>query len=70
MDIFSVLGMELQLACARLEDEGYRVQTQELRSRKGLAGNEARVIRVRMLADDCVELCWSLFKTDLRFTAE
>ena len=70
MELDSVLGLELQLACDLLEAEGYRVQTQELRSRKGLDGNEARVIRVCPHDGGSVELCWSLFKTDLRFAAE
>ena len=70
MDIASVLGMELSLAKERLEQAGYTVKETELRSRKGLKGDAARVIRVCARGDGGVELCWSLFKTDVRFAAE
>ena len=70
MDIAAVLGLELSLARLRLEQAGYGVEEIELRSRKGLAGDSKRVIRARMREDGRVELCWSLFKTDVRFAAE
>ncbi len=70
MDLYSVLGMELGLARERLEAEGYKVKCCELRSRKGINGDNERVIRVRECGENSVELCWSLFKTDVRFAAE
>ncbi len=62
-----VLGLELQCASHILTREGYCVTCTEVSSRKGVAGNEARVIRVCSLGGNGVELAWSLFKTDVRF---
>ena len=62
----TVLGYELGRAKELLEAEGYSVRCVETRSRKGLNGNEKRVIRQR--ADgDAVELIWALFKTDCEY---
>ncbi len=59
-----VLGLPLERAAALLAGEGLRVCAQELRSRKGLAGNEDRVIRQRFVPPDGVELLYASFKTD------
>ena len=45
--MISVLGYELGRAKELLEAEGYSVRCVETRSRKGLNGNEKRVIRQR-----------------------
>lgn len=45
----SVLGLELSRAVRRLTEEGYEVETLEVRSRKGVLGNERRVIREQAL---------------------
>ncbi len=64
--MISVLGYELARAKELLEAEGYSVKCIETRSRKGLNGNEKRVIRQR--ADgDSAELVWALFKTDCEY---
>ena len=47
-----VLGLELSHAVDVLERAGYEVQTQEVRSRKGVPGNERRVVRARALPED------------------
>lgn len=61
----AVLGMELSKAKAYLADRGYRVTEKEVRSKKGVPGNQARVIRVRETAADSVELCYAVFKTNV-----
>lgn len=60
-----VLGMELEKAKAYLAAQGYRVTEKEVRSKKGVPGNEARVIRVRETAAESVELCYAVFKTNV-----
>jgi len=62
----AVLGYELERARALLEAEGYSVSCVETRSRKGIEGNEARVVRQRE-ANGAVELTYSIFKTDCEF---
>ena len=57
--MISVLGYELGRARELLEAE-------ETRSRKGLNGNEKRVIRQRT-DGNAVELIWALFKTDCEY---
>ncbi len=52
---------------AALEKEGYAVRAVRVSSRKGLPGNEERVIRQRRTGDGEVELACSLFRTELRY---
>ncbi len=55
-----MLGFELARAVTLLEQTGYEVETQEVRSRKGLAGNERRVVRQRIMpssADGQPRIC-------------
>ena len=61
----AVLGMELAKAKAYLAALGYCAIEKEVRSRKGVPGNEARVIRARETAADCVELCYAIFQTNV-----
>ena len=61
-----VLGLELHKAVELLENSGHTVVCTEVRSRKGLAGNEARVVR-QSLKDGCVSLTYAIFKTDCEF---
>ena len=70
MNTQSLLGLELGEARAVAESEGFAVRETEVSSRKGVAGNSARVIRARELDDGSIELCYSIFKTDVRYTAE
>lgn len=63
--IEDALGMELAKAKAYLAGQGYRVTEKETRSKKGVDGNEARVIRVRKTGEDSVELCYAVFKTNV-----
>lgn len=62
-----VLGWELSRACAALEAEGFTVRCVSVSSRKGVKGNESRVIRQRQIGTDAVELVCSVFKTDLEY---
>ena len=59
-----VLGYELAAAVAILEREGFSVETEEARSRKGMPGNERRVIRQRVIDDEKrVCLTYAVFQT-------
>ena len=62
-----VLGWELSRACAALEAEGVAVLCVAVSSRKGVKGNESRVIRQRQTGAAEVELAYSVFKTDLEY---
>lgn len=44
-----MLGFELSHAVTMLEQAGYEVVTEEVRSRKGLKGNERRVVRQKAM---------------------
>ncbi|HWS29133.1 MAG TPA: hypothetical protein VN512_03355 [Clostridia bacterium] len=60
----SVLGLPVAEAVRLLEVEGCAVRLKETRSRKGVNGNEARVVRERVLENGEIELMYSVFKTD------
>ena len=62
--MISVLGYELSRAVAMLEEQGYAVICVETRSRKGVAGNEARVVRER-ISDGKAELVYAVFLTEI-----
>ncbi|MBQ7114762.1 MAG: hypothetical protein IJO10_11085 [Clostridia bacterium] len=62
-----VLGWELTHAVAALEAEGFSVVTVGVSSRKGVKGNESRVIRQRQTGEAQAELTFSVFKTDLMY---
>lgn len=63
--MINVLGYELSAATALLEKEGFAVETEEARSRKGQPGNEKRVIRQVQItgATPCVQLTYAVFQT-------
>lgn len=64
--MISVLGYELQRASALLEQEGWQVETEEVRSRKGLLGNECRVVREQVVSGEGqkrMRLTFAMFKT-------
>lgn len=63
-----VLGWELQRACAQLQQEGFTVCCVCVMSRKGMKGNEARIVRQRRKGETEVELAYSVFKTDVNYT--
>ncbi len=65
-----VLGYELHHAKDMLAREGYSVSCAEVSSRKGVRGNEARVIRVRRTGENSVELTYAVFKTDVDYLPE
>ena len=48
-----------------LEAEGYRVETVEARSRKGVNGDSLRVIRVLKLDEKTVQITYSEFLTNV-----
>ena len=59
-----MLGYELSRAEEILQAEGFQVRSEEVRSRKGLLGNEARVVRQRLSDDGEAILTYAIFKTD------
>lgn len=59
-------GYPLEEAVALAAAEGYVVSVKELSCRKGPAGTDRRVIRVRYPAEGKVELTWSAFTTELK----
>ncbi len=66
----SVLGLELSAAVAILESEGYAVTVMEVSSKKGVSGNERRVIRERTLDVEPglpkrICLTYAVFQTDV-----
>lgn len=59
-----VLGMELERARAELTRAGREVTCAQTSSKKGVAGNEARVVRQREIPGGKTELLYAIFKTD------
>ena len=60
-----LLGSPPEKAAAILEAEGYRVETVEARSRKGVNGDSLRVIRVLKLDEKTVQITYSEFLTNV-----
>ncbi len=54
--IRKILGFELDAARKILLDAGYIVEEKELSSKKGMPGNEKRVIRVRFFEEETEKL--------------
>ena len=65
-----VLGFEVHNATELLAREGYAVTCAQVSSKKGMQGNEARVVRVRRTGDDSIELTYAVFKTDIDYLPE
>jgi len=65
-----VLGLELNKAIELLAREGVGVTCVETASRKGLAGNEKRVVRQRPTGGNSVELVYAVFRTDVDYNGE
>lgn len=65
-----VLGFELHEATDKLAREGYAVTCTQVSSKKGVAGNEARVVRVRRTGERSVELTYAVFRTDVDYLPE
>ncbi len=65
--MISVVGLELEEAARLLKEAGYPFKLTQTRSRKGVDGNEARVVRQRLLSSGEVELIYSVFKTDYTY---
>lgn len=68
--MIEVLGFELSHAVKTLERAGYDVTTVEVRSRKGLTGNERRVVRQQTLPSKadrqpCICLTYAVFCTQV-----
>lgn len=61
--MISVLGMEAAKAKDLLESQGAKVELLELSSKKGLSGNETRVIRQRLCCGRVI-LTVSSFQTE------
>ncbi len=63
-----ILGFELNTARKILIDAGYTVEEKELSSKKGMPGNEKRVIRVRFSegeAEKRAQILYSQFQTEI-----
>ena len=61
----SVLGYPLDRAIELLLSEGFRVSTEEARSKKGVSdGTEQRVIRQSEPSGNNITLVYALFKTE------
>ena len=60
-----LLGLPPEKAAAMLEAEGYRVETVEARSRKGVNGDSLRVIRVLKLDEKTVQITYAEFLTNV-----
>lgn len=62
-----MLGQPLDRAVSLLEARGYRIETVETRSRKGVEGDSLRVIRIEELgcAEPIVRITYSEFKTNV-----
>ena len=60
-----VRGYRLERAEDILRSEGFKIVSQQVSSKKGVAdGNDKRVIRVRMVeSENTVYLAYSIFKT-------
>lgn len=62
----SALGYELSAAAAYWRQRGYAVSVKEIRSRKGLSGNERRVIREQFAREGkSVCLSYAEFQTEI-----
>lgn len=62
----SVLGLEVGEAEARLRRAGYEVTRREYSSKRGVEGADSeRVIRIRAVGNNSIEMLVSRFKTKL-----
>lgn len=57
------LGTEPEYAEKVLRSEGYSVTFKEVRSKKGVESDTARVIRQRLIDDKSIELCFAFIKS-------
>jgi hypothetical protein len=62
--------LELEYAVRLLESSGFAVNCVEYSSKKGVKGNEKRVIRQRVTEKGQIELIYSIFKTDVNYSEE
>lgn len=65
-----VLGFELHNAVDVLTRAGYTVTCAQFSSKKGVDGNEARVVRVCETGEQMLELTYAVFKTDVDYSRE
>ena len=68
--MISVLGLPFSEAVALLEAEGYAVETVEVSSKKGVQGNERRIVRQKELpvlpgGPKRICLTYAVFLTDV-----
>lgn len=59
----NVEGLELSAAINALEADGIQVTTIEVSSRKGVDGDERRVVRDKQTGKNSAELTFAVFKT-------
>lgn len=63
--MISVVGLSPERASELLKAEGYSVELEEARSKKGVEGEtQARVIRQRLIDETRVLLTFSFFRTE------
>lgn len=62
----NVLGLPLNEALGLLEAGGYSVTVKEVRSKKGLDGDEDRVVRVNDNGDKNVLVTYANFQTNVK----
>lgn len=68
--MISVLGYALDTAVKALQGEGFSVQCMEVRSKKGVEGQESRVVRQLLTGEADLEgkpivaLTYAVFQTD------
>ncbi len=63
----SILGLPLDTAVRRLEEQGYEVLCRQTSSPRPWAGNEKRVLRALEREPGRIELVYAYFKTDLHW---
>lgn len=59
----NVEGLELSAAINALEADGIQVTTLEVSSRKGVDGDERRVVSAKQTGENSAELTFAVFKT-------
>lgn len=60
-----VLGIEVNRAVELLNSQGISCTLKQVSSRKGVEGDERRVVRVTKKSNNEAELTWACFKTGL-----
>ncbi len=65
MKLNELAGLSLDTALKKLADAHLMASTKELRSKKGVDGGEARVLRATFLQDGSVLIVYAYFPTEI-----